>query len=146
MEYAKGNPTAFWEGSTCYWYSGTNKQKPRASARALLKEPSFGGALPDSRASACWTRRGRVDPKKKGAHKGAPLFSNYAISYSLHGVITLAVLVLRWSVMNLSTSASINSPLTTHAFSVKTSPVFASDEGSRKIFQGEPHLRVSPVS
>src|SRR5687767_2603925 len=48
--------------------------------------------------------------------------------------------------MNLSTSSSINSPFTTQAFSVSTSPVGLTFAGSRKMFQGEPHLRLSPVS
>src|SRR5712664_2266300 len=66
-------------------------------------------------------------------------------AHGLHGSITEAVAVFKWSAINLSTSSSISSPFTTQAFSVSTSPFFNSAAGSRKIFQGEPHLRVSPV-
>src|SRR5690349_17904157 len=65
----------------------------------------------------------------------------------LHGWITPAVVVApSFEAMNLSTSSSTNSPLTTKAFSVSTSPVLFTLSGSRKIFHGEPQLRVSPVS
>src|SRR5689334_5916054 len=69
----------------------------------------------------------------------------------LQGSITLtaaAVVVAGVSLeaMNLSTSSSISSPFTTHAFSVNTSPLAFTFAGSRKMFQGEPQFRVSPVS
>lgn len=64
--------------------------------------------------------------------------------YCLQG--TMAVLAFRRSLMNLSASASISSPFTTQAFSVTISPVAFSLPGSRKIFQGDPQRRVSPVS
>src|SRR5690349_20558517 len=67
----------------------------------------------------------------------------------LQGSMTLAaaaVVGVSFAAMNLSTSSSINSPLTTHAFSVNTSPFGFSLVGSRKMFHGEPQLRVSPVS
>src|SRR5712691_9424748 len=60
----------------------------------------------------------------------------------LHGSIA-AVFAAKRSPMNLSTSVSINSPFTTQAFSVITTPLFESADGSRKMFQGEPHFRVS---
>src|SRR4051794_12493075 len=64
----------------------------------------------------------------------------------LQGSITVAVVGVSFEAMNLSTSSSINSPFTTHAFSANTSPFGSTLAGSRKIFQGEPQLRVSPVS
>src|SRR5687767_1085256 len=71
-------------------------------------------------------------------------FKFSGMDYGLHGV--MAAFVFRRSAMNLSASASINSPFTTNAFSVKTSPLELHFAGSRKMFHGEPHLRVSPVS
>src|ERR1051326_4843558 len=69
----------------------------------------------------------------------------------LQGSITfapaaVAVVGVSFEAMNLSTSSSINSPFTTHAFSANTSPLGFTFAGSRKMFQGEPQLRVSPVS
>src|SRR5215212_4788456 len=64
----------------------------------------------------------------------------------LHGSMTEAVVAPTFDAINLSTSSSINSPLTTHAFSASTSPVLLTLAGSRKIFQGEPQFRLSPVN
>src|SRR5690349_13769895 len=68
---------------------------------------------------------------------------------SLQGSITFAAAAdvgVSFEAMNLSTSSSINSPFTTHAFSVNKSPLGFTFAGSRKMFQGEPQWRVSPVS